>query len=207
MADFQTAYPRKTVKDRTAFALFYNNRAVEAMRAGDLRGALANFKQAIEKDPNVPSTWVNLGALYSRQQQYDLARISYERALDVQPRDKSALTNLARLYDQLGNTELAATYRARIHRYEEQNPYYHYALAERAFADEQWGVARNEIKRAIDLKRDDHRFFFLQSLIHYKLGDMVGARTSLVTAEELSDEDAVKQRYASKLAALGLKSG
>jgi hypothetical protein len=43
--------------------------------------------------------------------------------------------------------------------------------------------------------------------VQYKLGNIGDARSSLSVAERLSDEDAVKQRYASKLAALGLKNG
>ncbi|HTO57913.1 MAG TPA: transglutaminase domain-containing protein, partial [Pseudomonadales bacterium] len=74
MADFQTAYPRRVVKDKTAFALFYNNRGVEALRAGDIRDAFANFKRALAKDPRESSVWVNLGAMYARQARYDLAR-------------------------------------------------------------------------------------------------------------------------------------
>ena len=44
--EYDGTWPRRVVSDRVAFALFYNNRAVEAMRAGDLRLAFANFKLA-----------------------------------------------------------------------------------------------------------------------------------------------------------------
>jgi Flp pilus assembly protein TadD len=207
MADFQTAYPRRVVKDRTAFALFYNNRGVEAMRAGDLRSAFANLKLAIAKDPTVASAWVNLGALYSRQRRFDFAQAAYQRALEVQPSDKSALTNLARLNDELGNSEAAAAYRQRVRHYEDLNPYYHYALAENAYRVGDDAGALAEIKKAIALKNDDHRLYFLEGLIHYRRGDVSDARSSIAMAERLSDEDVVKQRYASKLAALGLKNG
>jgi Flp pilus assembly protein TadD len=207
MDDFQTAYPRRAVKDGTAFALFYSNRGVEALRAGDLRGAFANFKLAIEKDPAQASVWVNLGALYASQARYDYARVAYERALGVKPSDKSAMTNLARLYDETGDAEKAAEYRTRIAHYEAINPYYHYGLAESAYQATDYPTALAEIKRAIELKSDDHRFFFLESLVHYRMGNIGDARSSLAVAERLSDEDAVKQRYASKLAALGLKNG
>jgi Flp pilus assembly protein TadD len=207
MADFQTAYPRRVVKDRTAFALFYSNRGVEALRAGDVQTAFANFKLALAKDARESSVWVNLGALYARQGRYDYAQVAYEQALMVEPSDKSAMTNLARLFDKLGNPTSAQEYRTRIAHYESINPYYHYALAERAYESTDYRVALDEIKRAIALKADDHRFFFLEGLVQYKLGNIGDARSSLSVAERLSDEDAVKQRYASKLAALGLKNG
>ncbi len=207
MADFQTAYPRRIVKDETAFALFYNNRGVEMMRAGDLRGAFANFKRAIASDSNESSVWVNLGALYSRQRQYAQAEAAYQRALAVDGSDRTAMSNLARIYDQIGDADRAGEYRRRIARYQNINPYYHYALAERAYAEADYPVALDEIDRAIALKKDDHRFFFLEALVHYEMGDVENARSSLTVAERLSDEDAIKRRYADKLAALGLRNG
>jgi Flp pilus assembly protein TadD len=205
--EYEGSWPRHVVSDRVAFALFYNNRAVEAMRAGDLRSAFANLKLAIEKSSTVASTWVNLGALYSRQQRYESARVAYEQALRVEPSDKSALTNLARLYDEIGDEELAESYRSRIRRYERMNPYYHYALADSAYKAGNYDAALGEIEQAISLKRDDHRFYFLQGLVHYRQGDVARARSSLATAERVSVEDADKKRYADKLAVLGLKNG
>ncbi len=55
--------------------------------------------------------------------------------LITNPDEKSALTNLARLYEKLGDIRLAAEYQARIHSFEDRNPYYHYALAEAAYRD------------------------------------------------------------------------
>lgn len=205
--DYEGSYPRRPVEDRVAFALFYNNRGVEAMRAGDLREAFANFKLAIATSPRVAGAWVNLGALYSRRNLYESAKASYERALEIDPEEKSAMTNLARIYAELGNEELAATYRRRVRLYENLNPYYHYALAQGAYRDGEYATALSEIKSAISRKRDDHRFYFLQGLIHYRRGDVADARSSIAMAERLSNEDQMKQRYASKLAALGLNRG
>ena len=171
--DYRGTFPSRVVDDGVAFALFYSNRGVEAMREGDLRGAFANFKLAIAKSPQVASVWVNLGALYSRQQHYEFAKAAYQQALIANPDEKSALTNLARLYEKLGEVQLAAEYQARIRSFEDRNPYYHYALAEAAYRDAEYPRALDEIKHAISLKRDDHRLYFLEGLIHYRLGESV----------------------------------
>ena len=205
--EYQGTLPRRGVDDRTAFALFYSNRGVEAMRAGDLRAAFANFKLAIDTSENVAGAWVNLGALYSRQHHYESAMAANEQALRVDPDEKSAMTNLARVYEELGNVELAAVYRKRAKRHDDSNPYYHYALAETAYRDGNYANALGEIKKAIARKHDDHRFYFLEGLVHYRRGNVSDARASIATAERLSDDDNVKQRYASKLAVLGLKNG
>jgi len=204
--EYDGAWPRHAVSDRVAFALYYNNRAVEAMRAGDLRLAFANFKLAISKSSLVAGTWVNLGALYSRQRHYESAQAAYEQALRINPNEKSALTNLARLNDEIGNTALAETYRSRIRTYERMNPYYHYALADSAYKAGNYETALGEIEKAISLKRDDHRFYFLEGLVHYRQGDVAGARSALAIAERVSTEDTDKKRYADKLAVLGLRT-
>ena len=206
--EYDGTWPRHVVPDRVAFALFYNNRAVEAMRAGDLRSAFANFKLAISKSSLVPGAWVNLGALYSRQHHYDSALTAYEQALRINPNEKSALTNLARLNDEIGNTELAESYRSgsastsgsiltTTMRWQ----------IDSAYKSGDYSLALGEIEKAIALKRDDHRFYFLEGLVHYRQGDIAGARSSLAIAERVSAEDADKKRYSDKLAVLGLKNG
>ena len=145
--------------------------------------------------------------MYSRQHHHESAREAYEQALRVEPNEKSALTNLARLHDEIGDTAAAESYRSRIRRYERMNPYYHYALADSAYKAGNYDAALGEIEQAISLKRDDHRFYFLEGLVHYRQGDVARARSSLANAERVSMEDADKKRYADKLAVLGLKNG
>jgi hypothetical protein len=60
------------------------------------------------------------------------------------------------------------------------NPYYHYALADSAIKPATT-MALGEIQQAISLKRDDHRFYFLEGLVHYRQGDVARARSSLAT--------------------------
>jgi hypothetical protein len=43
--------------------------------------------------------------------------------------------------------------------------------------------------------------------VHYRQGDVDGARSALAIAERVSTEGADKKRYADKLALLGLKNG
>lgn len=201
-ADYRGNFPRRQVTDATAEALFLSNRGVEALRAGELRAAFASFKRAIALDPRVAPAWVNLGALYSRSADTQRAAAAYERAVAMQPSNKPALTNLAKLYDQIGQHELAERYRARIRVYEDINPYFHYALARRAYVAADYPVALAQIKRAISLKKNDDKLYFLQGLIYYRNGDLRAAQESLARAEHYSEGPALKQRYAEKLAVL-----
>ncbi|HEY6599462.1 MAG TPA: tetratricopeptide repeat protein [Pseudomonadales bacterium] len=199
IADYRGTFPRRQITDATAQALFHSNRGVEALRSGEMRIAFANFKRALALHPRTPPAWVNLGALYSRLADPERAAAAYERAVAMQPSNKTALTNLARLYDQVGDRDLAEQYRARIRAYEDINPYFHYSLARQAYAAADYPRALGQIKRAIALKKDDDKLYFLQGLIYYRNGDFVAARASLERAQRFSEEP---ERYAEKLAVL-----
>ncbi len=57
-----------------------------------------------EKYPNNVLSWVHLGKAYYDQEKYDLARISLEKALEIDPSYTKALENLALVHKELGNT-------------------------------------------------------------------------------------------------------
>jgi tetratricopeptide (TPR) repeat protein len=201
-ADYRGKFPTRAVGDDTAEALFQSNRGVEALRAGYTRVAFASFKRALALDPRIAPAWVNIGALYSRLDDPERAVAAYERAVAIQPSNKPALTSLARLYDRMDNPRLAQQYRARIRTYQDRNPYFHYSLAHQAYLAADYPRALAQIKRAISLKKDDDKLYFLQGLIHYRNGDLSAAQASLERAHRYSEAPALKERYAAKLAVL-----
>ncbi len=56
-------------------------------------------------------------------------RRPYLQALDGNPGDSVAMSNLVALYGQQGEAELAAGYRRRVDAHRMRNPYYRYRLA------------------------------------------------------------------------------
>lgn len=181
--DFRGDYGRHAVSDRYALALFYTNRGAEALLAGDYRASFANFRQAIETDSRVPGAWVNLGMLYSRLERRDYAESAYLQALNVEPDEPSALTDLAAFYTKVGDAEQAEIYRKRVHRYQQQNPYYHYFLAREAYKQKHFAEALDSIDRAIKLKRREPQFYFLQGLAYDRLGRGDDAARSFARAD------------------------
>jgi len=66
--------------------------------------ALKSLWQArFNQNPNNTEALVNLGAIYQKQKQYDLAKAQYVKAQDLNPNDPVVLTNLASLYVEQGN--------------------------------------------------------------------------------------------------------
>lgn len=201
-ADFRGNFDTEIVDDTYAFALFYSNRGVESMRAGKQRLAFAYFRKAIDLDARITGPWVNLGVLYSRGGQRAYAEAAYLRALEIDPGNKSALTNLAHVYLATGRDDLAAELRKRIDYYQRRNPYYHYWLARKSFAAGDLSATSGHLSRAIVLKDDESRFYFLKGMVEFKEGDLDAARRDLSRASAVSTYAEERQRYNVKLAAL-----
>jgi tetratricopeptide (TPR) repeat protein len=199
---FNGRSPSRKVADEYALALFFNNLGAEALLAGDHPLALHYFRTALVLDPNVADPWVNLGVLYVRHGLPRFAEAAYQHALDVDASQRSALTNLAALYESIGEVELAAEYDARIRRYQQRNPYYHYARAQEAFAADLVDEAQAAVRRAIKLKGDEHEFYYLLARTQIELGQLENAKASLERARINVTTDALRKKYEGELARL-----
>jgi tetratricopeptide (TPR) repeat protein len=72
-----------------------------------LRMALQEFQKVIEKDPKDVDTLVTLGRLYAGSNDTANAEKSYNAALAVEPDNEEALTGLAMVYGNMGDTTKA----------------------------------------------------------------------------------------------------
>ncbi len=200
--DFRAHYARRAVSDARALALFYNNLGAEALIAKQYSQSFRYLRASLAADSKISSTWANLGLLYWRTAHSELAESAYRQALEVDPDDGTALTNLANLYSALGRSEVAAEYRRRVRNYQAANPYYHYALAQRAFDAEQFEAALRAVHDAIRRKRDEPRFYELQGRAYLELGRRRNAERSFERARDYAVR-ATTPRYDTRTAALG----
>jgi len=70
-------------------ATAYLNRARELESRGDLEGAVASLKQAIEQHPELAQAHINLLILYGRMGEPELARKHYQLASELEPGNAS----------------------------------------------------------------------------------------------------------------------
>src|SRR6185503_13002126 len=138
--------------------------------------------------------WVNLGVLYARHGRYEHAEAAYLRALDVDAREPSALTNLSLVYDALGEAQLAADYRDRVQNYRERNPYYHFASATRAYEQEQFADALSSLRKALRLKPDEQEFYELRGKVQTALGKSRDATQSFELARSYAEAEQLRAR-------------
>ncbi len=183
-ANFHGDFVTHKIDDAYAAALFYTNLGAEAMLRREYPESFTLLREAVYARPDVAPPWVNLGVLYGRQGLYHYAEAAYLRALEIAPQERSALANLAGIYEALGDTQRATEYRERVRRYQDINPYYHYARAQKAYRDEQYEDTLAELRRAIRLRSDEGAFYTLQGQTLTALGREEEAAKSFARASQ-----------------------
>jgi tetratricopeptide (TPR) repeat protein len=203
IADFRSSYEMRTISDMRALAHYYNNIGVDRMLAGDTSSAIECFRKAIaDNDRQYSPAWTNLGTLYLRSGHPAHAEAAFLEALETDGDDLVAMSDLARLYDKLGEHDKAAEYRKRVIRHRWLNPYYRYELAREAYAAKNYDTAIGHLKYAIRQRPREDQFYFLLGLTYLKEGDTSAAKRWLARAEEVAAGDPLKRRYARKIDAL-----
>ncbi len=192
-------YETKEVSDEYALALYFNNIAMDALRAGEPEESFKLLKKSIETYRDIAANWANLGVIYSRIGRPDYAITAYLIALDLDEDHRPSLANLAALYRQIGDQETADYYARQIVRYQNQNPYYHYYQALAAYNEKDFDTASERLERAFRLRDDEHKFFHLRGLIHAQLGNAELALDSFVRARELAVYADVRSIYSNKI--------
>jgi tetratricopeptide (TPR) repeat protein len=201
-AEYIGNYDTRTVTDDYAIALYFSNVAVEFIRTGNTRDAFRYLKKAIVTYSDIPDLWVNLGVLYSRNSHPEMAVKAYSQALSIQPSNKSALVNISGTLDLLGRKEESDYYLNQAVYYRDHNPYYHYLLSQSSYKADRYQEVLGHLDEAIHLKRDEHKFYFLQGLTHQKLQSPELALESFQKAKEYAQKNRVITAYERKLQGL-----
>jgi Flp pilus assembly protein TadD len=193
--DFKTSYEMRRISDARALAHYYNNVGVERMQAGDTASALASFRRAIaDNDRGFSPAWTNLGTLYLRNGHPAHAEAAFLQALKMDESDLVAMSNLARLYEQLGDRERAAAYKKRVVHDRWRNPYYRYLLARQAYRAHDYVSAISHLKYAVREQPEEDKFCFLLGLSYQEKGDARAARRWLARAQEVAAAEALKRK-------------
>jgi len=83
------------------------NRGVAFLEAGEYKNAITEFEAALRADPYNFEARKNLAGAYALEGNWLQARDNYLDARDMRPRDPSIYANLAQVYKELGEFELA----------------------------------------------------------------------------------------------------
>lgn len=200
IADFKTSYEMRRIPDARALAHYYNNIGVGRMQAGETASALSCFRTAIaDGERQFSPAWANLGTLYLRAGHPAHAEAAYLQAVKANNSDLVAMSDLARLYEQLGDRERAAAYKKRVIHHRYLNPYYRFELARQAYSGKDYDTAIGHLKYAIHKRPKEDQFYFLLGACYLEKGDTRAAERWLAKAREVAATDALKRRYSSKI--------
>jgi tetratricopeptide (TPR) repeat protein len=206
-SNFSVQNESRVISDERARAHYYNNIGVEHMLAGETSLAFANLRQSLLEDPTFSPAWVNLGILHRRENLPVYAEASYLEALEFDELNLMAMSNLANLYEEQGNTAAAKLYEDKVKSHRRNNPYYRYQVANTAFNDGDYEKAIDNLKIAIRQRKDDDRLYFLLSLSYLMSGDKKEAAHWMKKAEVAAQVSENQKKYHHKLDLLLSRGG
>lgn len=189
------------ISEQEVISLFYSNKSVESLVNEDLAAAYAYTKAALLSDEESALAWNNLGVLYNRVQQPQLAQLAFEQAIRLDANSYSARSNLARLHRNQGDDQQAIILERQIAEFRDANPYYHAAMAEEELAIGNLNRAKQLFEDAIDRKYSEHYFHHQLAIINQALGDREAMLENLRSARRYARGNE-RTRFSNKLAAL-----
>lgn len=195
-------FPSRRITESRVLAMFYNNKAVDALFRGDHARAYAYLRAALREDPSLGSVHGNLAALYRLGNHLQWAAASYREAIRLDPNSTVSAEGLATVLSLMGQQKEARELLEQLHRLRDTNPYFQFVQGEEAFANADWQRAIHFFDRARELMPDADEPYFGLAKVYSALGDTDRAEAYLQRAERHADSDELKEKYRGKLSAL-----
>ncbi len=193
------AWPSHAVSKDEIVAMFYNNKAADALVAGNNQQSFAYLKAAIEIAPNSAQAWSNLAVLYRKVGLYQQAKESYLFSLQLNPHSMNTMANLAMLYRLEQQPEKALALENLVARKRKLNPYYHLMLGEEALNAKQTKNAISHFHQALRLNSGLTPAMLGLAKSYILEGDIDKATRYLQDARQQSHSTDERDRYESKL--------
>ena len=177
--------PPVTVSHERLLAHYYNNVAVDRLQQGRMADALQDMDAALSLDPEFATLWSNAGVMYLHNGDRAAAERAYLRALSLDPMDASALFNLVQLLHGRHDPR-EVDLRQRLARIELKDPLQQFLVALDLERNGNFPRAIASMRRAIQLKPDEHRFYAALARLYQRVGDLTRARSALSSAQSHS---------------------
>jgi tetratricopeptide (TPR) repeat protein len=197
--NYDPSYRQAKITRRHLEAQYYNNKAVEYLAAGELERSFLYLRKSLQKNMDSGYVWGNLGVLHRALGDSQLAKTALEMALYLDATDMTAMSNLAKVYQDLNLHQAAEEMVDKIRYARDRNPYYHYSLAISAYNANEMDDALARVESAIRLYDKDHRFFFLKAKALVRMGHIDKGMLAIDKARDVALDPAQQGFYASKL--------
>lgn len=167
----------------------YRNRAIIVQNTQfDFAAALRDLQTAYELAPNLPYIAVDLAVVRSRDDLQGALALLTE-VIDLNPRNVSALRWMGSMYlNAVGDPNQAADYLTRCVDADPTNITCHYVLGRAQVRTEQYALASESFKRAIDLGSTNPYHYWWAGRAQVLLGSCPGATQYLQTGYQLAQQ-------------------
>lgn len=192
---------RQRLDERQILSLYFNNKGMESLLAGDLDMAYAYTKKALLTDSSSLPAWNNLGVLFSRAGELKYAENAFLKAIEMDSDANSSRNNLISIYRRQGEYSRADELEESVMASRDDNPYYHQSLAAQSLNGNNYEQAIVHLEDAVDLKHNELAFYHELAIAHQKLGHDNEVTQNLRRARRYA-KGVQKQRFSGKLAAL-----
>lgn len=189
----------RPIRAQTVIAMYFNNRAAEVMVNGDLDQAYWFAHAALEADPGFANAANTLGVIYLKRQLAAPAELALRYALQRDPDDVSALSNLSGLLASEGRTTEAQVLSERLADIQRHPPFEFYDRGMDAMQAGQYQQAARLFEKALSQRPYDVPSHFQLAVAAMHLGDIRRARKQLELAKSNSTTPESRAIYAAKL--------
>ena len=189
----------RQLEEETVAAMYMNNRAAESFMRGRLDDAYWWARAAIERDPGFVGSYNTLGVIYRRHGNPKEAEQALARALELEPANPHAMSNLIPVLDDLGRFAESKHVARKLAELEPNPPFSFYDRGLAALKRSDFTAARDFFVREIDRAPYHHEFHYWLAVAYSGLGDRERARKELEIALETSTTRNDRDLYAAKL--------
>lgn len=189
----------KRISQQSIVAMFYNNKAADAMMSGDYDLAYHYLKAAITTAPELAQNWNNLAVLYRKKQMLVLAEQVYLHSLALEPENSNTMSNLAMLYELTERYQEAAVLEDRVAKKRLSNPYYFIMQGNEALERQEADDAITYFRRSLKLQPHVPEAYFGLARSYVLKQDLLQASQYLQSAKRYTDSAPERRRYQHKL--------
>ena len=192
-------FPSHFIDKKRVVAMYYVNKAAQAIVDKRYIESYAYSKAAIIEDPSFSNAWGNLGLLYRLNNLYNLAEQTYLHALKLDHENNTVLSNYAYLLKLNGNISQYESITTKLKNKRKHNPYYQALLADEANYRGDYLTAIKHYRKAIALDNSIHEFYFGLAKVYYHLKKLHKAKRALKQAIAHNRIPTTERLYIAKL--------
>ncbi|MDE2145128.1 MAG: hypothetical protein KGJ24_00410 [Burkholderiales bacterium] len=190
------------IDETTVLAMFYNNRAAEALADHRLADAYAWARAALRRDPRFGAAANTLAVIYLQAGHPAAAEAALRQALALEPRNATALGNLVNALRRQGRDAEAEAVAVRLAAIQPEAPFEAFELGRQAMARGDDARARQWFAQELKLQPDQPDVHYWAALADLRLGDRQAALRHLEQARDNSTTAHSHELYNAKLARL-----